>query len=113
MFQIQSGIQQVPFVSTFIIISNFSNILCPVFFSFYFTGVFIGISSLVGIFIIDGKIQFQIFFRKPDCTDSSSEFVVRINPFAGQAVFEETSVVLIKQSYRKSKMRRNPVIVCQ
>lgn len=62
MFQIQSGIQQVPFVSTFIIISNFSNILCPVFFSFYFTGVFIGISSLVGIFIIDGKIQFQISF---------------------------------------------------
>ena len=113
MLQVQSSVNHVPLVSALIVVRNLAHILFPVFLSFYHTGVFIRITSLVGILIIQGKVQFQVFLRQINGTYPSSEFVVRINALAGQAVLEEPSVVLIEQSHRERKLVGDTVIMRQ
>ena len=58
MLQIQSGVQQISFVAAFVVIGDFSDIIFPVLFSLRYSGVCIGVTALIQIFIVQREIQF-------------------------------------------------------
>ena len=111
--KVHSGIQKITFVSTFVVVGNLVDIFCTIFLSAGFSGIHIWISTLIGVFVVKGEVQFQVFRRQIDSADASSEFVIGVNAFAVVTVFEEPSIVLVKESGRKGKLRRNAVIMCK
>ena len=95
-FQVQSGVQQVTFVSAGIVVRDTADVVGTVFFSADFTCVFIRIAALVGIFVVHGKVKLQVFGRQINGTYTSTKLIVRINSFSIIVVFEETSFMVIK-----------------
>ena len=112
MLQIQSTIQQITFVSAFLVIGNFADIVLTILFPTHQSGVRIRITALIGKLIIQGKVQFQILFRKINGTKAPSKFITFVD-FAVVAhyIFKETALMVIKQISRKGKPIGNTVIV--
>ena len=105
MFQIQSTVQQVTLVATFTVVRYFSDIFTAVFCLVIGTsGIFVWISSLIGIFIIQREVQLQIFRRQINGAETSSELIVCINALVVEVVLEETSLVFVEESRRKRKL---------
>lgn len=107
MLQIQTSVQQVTLVTTGTVVRYFSDIVAAIFrLAVGTSGVFIRITSLIGIFIIHRQVQFQVVCRQVDSAETTSEFIVRIDALVVEAVLEEASLVLVEEACRESKLRR-------
>ena len=109
--QVQSGIQQVTLVAAGVVVGDATNVLRTVFFAFYLSGIFIRITSLVGVFVVHGEIKFQVVGGQVDGTDTSAEFIVGINPFAVEVILEEPTLMVVEQAYREGELAGNTVVV--
>ena len=110
--EVQAGIQQVTLVTAFVVIIDFVQVIGTVFrLSIGTAYISIRVSALVGIFIIERKVQFTVFGRQVDSPDTSAEFIVHIDSFAIELVLEESALVLIESSGRKGKLGRDAVIM--
>lgn len=86
------------------VVRNLSDVLTAVFrLAVGTSGVFVRITSLVGIFIIQCQVQFEVFRRQVDGTETTSELIVRIDALVVEAVLEEASLVFVEEACRESK----------
>ena len=112
MFQVQSAVYQVTFISAFSIIGDASYIVGAVFVSLiYHAGIFVWISTLVYIFIIHGEIKLSVLCRQIDSAYSSAEFISVIYVFVIECILEESSFISVEESGRKGEFGADTVIV--
>ena len=66
---------------------------------------------MVGVFVVHGEVEFQIIRGQVDGTDTSAEFIVRINAFAVEVILEESAFVVVEHPYTESKLAGDAVVV--
>ena len=87
------------------VVRYFTDVFPAVFFlSVCSSRVGVWIAALVGIFIIEGEVQFQVFVRKPDGTHTPSRFIIGVDALPVVGVLEEASLVLVKHPYREREL---------
>ena len=112
MLQVEPTVQQVALVAALVVVGNAADVVGAVFLALGHAGIFVRISALVGVFIVQGEVQLQVLAGQVDGTNTASELVVLVHPLIVQRhVLEETSLVLIEEVGGEGKLRADAVVV--
>ena len=110
--QVQTAVQQVTFVAAPVVVGDAADVVGMVFLAFGHAGIFVGISALMGVFVVQGEVQFQVFVGQQDGAQASAELVVLVHPFVIECcVLEEPALMLVEEVGREGKLLADAMVV--
>ena len=111
MLQVEPAVQQITLVAALVIIGDAADVVGAVFLALSYACIFVRISALVGVFIVQGEVQLQVLVGQVDGTETASELVVFVHAFVQVRVLEETSLVLVEEVGGEGKLRADAVVM--
>ena len=111
MLQVEAAVQQVAPVAALVVVGDAADVVGTVFLALGHSGIFIRVSALVGIFIVQSEIQLQVLLGQVDGTEAAAEFVVLVHALVQVRVLEEASLVFVEEVGGEGKLRADAVVV--